>query len=476
MVKYLINENIHGYEKITVNDDKAFTERDNMFVLIIDKNCDKNVGSYYRALTQALKNNNRVIMVSIDDENKAFKPLASLLITYNNYDIYQVIDRESISAPYLLKLEDREPDYTEVRTYVGGDVTAYSEMSTILFGIENLIDEGNEAGLKNFLEEHMLSIENLTTTLNNMKKTCDVFSSSELTDTINSLKTKIEKLQQDIENRDKEISNIKFERDENKVNLENIKRENEKLKNSNTDLQAQAESGGSVIKTFKEINTQLINCKTKIVLYFKEVSYVPYMNSLVMQLTRVFDAKKLKYKLLIYDTQSEMYTAYNPLQAITGADYISMKSTLISKKKAFVVAEPNPTIMQDMLLSEQCFDVLIVYDRTKSLTDIVTGNNVTKFYVINSSNEYEKLNRQLKIPDTSHIITHANSSIEKGKGTSSAASNKRKFLDIPTIPDYNSNTDAGKISKYMKLVTKLTGVPLIDTIIKKSRIDTLYAK
>ena len=78
------------------------------------------------------------------------------------------------------------------------------------------------------------------------------------------------------------------------VNCENLKRENEKIKNKNTDLQAQSESGGAVIKTYKELNTKLIDCKTKLIIYFKEVSYVRYTNSLVVKLMEVLEKKKLK--------------------------------------------------------------------------------------------------------------------------------------------------------------------------------------
>lgn len=476
MVKYLINENIHGYERITVKDTEATNNKDNLFVIILDKSCDNDTGNYYKLISNALKNNNRVILVSVDDENKSFRPLASLMTTFNNYDIYQVQDKESISAPYLLKLEDRKPDLTEVQTFIGGDITAYSDMNTILFGIESLVDEGNDKGLKEFVEKHLISIENLTSTLNNMKKTCDTFNSNELIDAVNALKDKESKLKTTIDEKEKEISTIKFDRDTYKVESENLKRENTKLKNKNMDLESQAEAGVSVIRTYKEINTASINCKTKLVLYFKEISYVQYVNSLVDQLINIMETMKLKTKLLVYDSQSELYSMYKPMPVVTGSDYVSMKGNLISKTKKFVVAEPNPTILQDILLSEQCFDVVIIYDRMRSIHDVVTGNNVTKFFVINSSKEFDELKQALKISDTSYIITHSSSTIGKDKSDRSkenVASKTRQFLDIPTIDGYSSLTPSAKTSKYMKIATAFTKVPLIDTILKKSRVDTL---
>ena len=65
---------------------------------------------------------------------------------------------------------------SEVQAYIGGDVTAYSDMSTILFGIESLVEEGNIDGLKNYVEDRILSIEKLTVTLNNIEAvTSDAF-------------------------------------------------------------------------------------------------------------------------------------------------------------------------------------------------------------------------------------------------------------------------------------------------------------
>jgi hypothetical protein len=82
--------------------------------------------------------------------------------------------------------------------------------------------------------------------------------------------------------------------------------------------------------------------------------------------------------------------------------------------------------------------------------------------------DYEKMKQTLKINDTSFIITQAHSSIElKEKGK------PREFLDIPYIEGYSRSTAAAKSSKYIKLMTAFKNVPLIDTILTKSRINTL---
>lgn len=476
MTKYIINETFHGYEKINVDNIDIANQQDNLYIIVVDNKCDGDVASYYKFINTALKKHNRIILISISDENKCFRPLASLLMTFDNYDIYEVDSRESLSANYLKVLEEREPDYCEVQTYVGGDLTAFSDMSMILFGIESLVEEGNETALKAFLEEHTLSIENLTTSLNNMKKTCELFNSNELVNEVNSLKDKEKKLSKTVAERDESLKDVKHERDEHKVAAESLKRENEKLKEKTKELQEQASSGGSTITSFKTTSTQLLKGnKTKIVLYFKEISYVRYTNTLVTILFDYLKRKGLKTKMLIYDTGSELYSVYNPLRVITGSDYITDKGNLINKIEKFVVAEPSQMIIEDVLTSDQAFDVVIIYDRMHTQNDVVEGNLVTKFYVINSKKDYESLKAQLKINDVSFIITDAANSLNISKEWKIIGD--RNFIDIPTIPEYKKHEIASSsfgFSKYMKQATSTTKEGIIDTIIKKSKINTLY--
>ena len=478
MTKYIINETFHGYEKTTVDNIDTAVSKDSTFIIVIDNKCESELPKYYKFINTALKMHNRVILISIADKNKCFKPLASLLITFDNYDIYEVETRESLSASYIKTLEDREPDYCEVQTYIGGDVTAFSDMSMILFGIESLVEEGNDAALKSFLEEHMLSIENLTTSLNSMKKTCELFNSNELVNEVNSLKDKEKKLSKTVAERDASLKDIKHERDEHKVTAENLKRENDKLREKTKELQEQNSSGGSTITSFKTTNTQLLKGnKTKIVLYFKEISYVRYTNTLVTILFDYLKRKGLKTKMLIYDTGSELYSIYNPLRVITGNDYITDKGTLVNKIEKFVVAEPSQMIIEDVLTSDQAFDVVIIYDRMHTQNDVVEGNLVTKFYVINSRKDYEALRAPLKINDVSFIITDSANSLNISKEWK--ITGDRNFIDIPTIPEFKKHEIASSsfaFSKYMKQATSTTKEGIFETIIKKSKIAALYSE
>lgn len=467
MQKFIFNSNIHGYRECILKDFDISDKKDSLIIVIIDKTCNETLGDYYFMVNGALKNRNKVILIGIDDENTAFKPLASLMVTYNAYDIYQITSKDALSAKYMLELEKREPDLSEVQTYIGGDVTAYSDMTTILFGIESLIDEGNIDKLKTFLEEHMLSIENLTSTLNSMKKTCDMFNSNELINTVNNLKEQAKKLQDTIDNKDKTIETIKLDRDKNKVEAESLKRENVKLK-AKVKTESSEEQVTNVIKTYKEVNTQLIKCRARIILYFKEISYVQYTNSLILHILEKMSAgRSLKVKLIIYDTQTSLYQVYKPLSVVSSKEYITQKDRLLTKTKAFVVSEPNQAIIEDVLTSDQVFDIVIIYDRMKNPVDVVSGNNVSKFYVINSKKDYEAVSKVLNINDIKHVITRASNGIQV------ANSKEKEFIDIPYIEKYDTLSTAAKQSKYMRLASEYTKKPIIETIEHLSRIDML---
>lgn len=479
MAKYIFNETFHGYEKLDISNVKDIESQDDTYIMIVDKKCDDSIAEYYKFVNSALKKHNRVILISLTDGNKAFRTLASLLVTFDNYDIYEIESRDALSAEYIIKLENRHPDYCEVQTYIGGDLTAYSDMGMILFGIESLVDEGNIEGLKPFLEEHMLSIENLTSSLNFMKKTCELFNSNELVNEVKSLKDREKQLAKTVSDKESSIKEIKYERDEHKVAAETLQRENEKLREKAKELQDKVASGSNTIVNFRTTSTQLLKGnKTKIVLYFKEISYVRYTNTLITILFDYLKRKQLKTKLLIYDTGSELCSTYNHLRVIKGSDYISEKEAFINRIEKIVVTEPAQMIINDILTSDNAFDVVIVYDRMHTINDIVDGNLVTKFYVLNSRSDYETMKNTLKINDVSSVITDAANSLNISKEWKSTGD--RNFIDIPTIPEFKKHEIASKsfaFAKYIKLgtsSTSKTGDGLINTIIKKGKVDTLF--
>lgn len=472
MAKYVVNSKnkLERYSDIEIK--KTSSIENSTIAIIVNKDCDSELQTYYNSVQKSLKSGNRVMLVGIKDGNSVFNIIASLMLLYNGYDIYQEDEWGSINDEYLEAIEKRTPDFCEAQTFLDPDIASYADIQNIIFDIQSAIEDRDLERLKCILGEKSKSIEYLSSTISYMKKVCDMSSSKELFNSVEALKDEISDALIKVEASKKEIDNAKYERDKYKVSVEELKRENEKLKakKDSHDVNVSSIAEEAPLKTYKEVNTQLIQCKTKLVIYFKEISYVRYVNSLVTHLMSYLEKSKLKCKLVIYDTHTSMYGVYKPLQAVAGNEYLSMKGTLISKTKAFVVSEPNSSILNDILCSEECFDVVIVYDRMRGINDLISGNNVTRFVVVNSSKEYEAIKNIIKIQDLSTVITRADTRIENSSGKA------RNFLDIPKIEQYGNMTETGMMSKYIKINTKHSNVPLLSTIITKSRVNTIIVK
>lgn len=90
MDKYLINSDLHGYNKQEINSFDASDVKDSLIITVVNKGCDDKVGAYYKMIRNALSNFNRVILIGVNDGNRVFKTLACLMTTYRAYDIYTV--------------------------------------------------------------------------------------------------------------------------------------------------------------------------------------------------------------------------------------------------------------------------------------------------------------------------------------------------------------------------------------------------
>lgn len=468
MEKYLINHNVFGYN--LVNEEEALNkcESGDKLYIVADSNTEGSFKNLYCALKALLKRRVRIYLINVVDTNTVFKPLASLVVSYDNYDIYEVGSKESIDQTYLNRITSREPDASEAMNLIDNSIMAYSEIATLMIGIESLVGEGNLAGLQEFIEKHLNSIENLSTAVDYMKKLADMKNSSELLRTIDKLKEDYKNLQDKLKEAEDSTREAKAAKEKISEDLNKVSQELTRTKSQNAELKEQASksSGWSGIRGYTECNTSLIKCKTKLVLYFKEISYVAYTNSLMMALLSWMKLSELSCKMLIYDNQTELLGVYKPLNIVDGREYASNKAILLDREKAqkFVVVEPLPSILTDVLTSvNPVFDVVIVYDRMKGAKDLVSGNNVTKFYVVNSKKEYDESKNILKITDDSLVITRTDGTFAP------------KSLDIPFIDGYNTMSDSAKLAKYIKLATKKTGVSLIKTIADKSKVSLYFS-
>lgn len=464
MENYIINHALHGFNMLKVDSPEVKTISNSLVIYVLSKAVKDNVKANYNNVAALLKNHNRVIFIGDDTENNTFKSVASLMVTYGAYDIYSIADISDITGPYVKTLIERTPDITEIRTYIGGDVSAYNDIIPILFGFESFVEQGDSENLKKFIEEHMSSIENMSSVINNLKKKADLLDSDELFDKIESLNKNNEVLEGQIKAGETKLSEVKHERDGFKTMASENGKKVKELTEKVAELSGR-ENYGSILNDYKEENTQLMRCTAKIVLYFKEVTYVKYVDSFITQLVEWLKVNNLKTKFIIYDTSTKMYRKYQPLTVADGKTYVADKDTLINKAEKFVVAEPIPAILHDILESPLSFDVVIIYDRMHNTKDLISGNNVTKFFIINSNHDFMQMKDTLKISSTGNIITSEDSTIEGSDG--------KKWLNIPYIEGYTSLTDSAKIAKYQRAHCKNHNQTIFKYLIEKSNISAL---
>lgn len=467
MTKYLVNNNIHGYEIINVKDYDVAFNKDDLLIVIVDKNCKTDSSYYFNLVDSALRCQTRVILLGVNDENDVFDAIASNMLMYKAYDIYQIEDKDLISAEYLIKITERHPDYNEAQSFISSSNVAYQDICTLIYGIESLINEGNIEGLISHIEKHTAAIEGMIVSINKMRKTCEIFNSNELVNNINELKAKIDDLMRQLDDKDSIIDEVKHNRDEFKVAVENLKRDIVKLK-ENAPVSGDT-TGGSVIKSYAAFNTAVHGNSKAIVIYFKEISYVRYTNTLIEQIMSFLEKKKKDCKLLIYDNNVNMLKFYG-LDVINGLNYASNKQAVLRKKK-FIVSEPVQALIQDVVSGDKASDIVIVYDRLRQYEDIIKGNNVTKFFVANSKKDIKEAMsiKALGCEDTGNIITDCRNTFEFDDKTK-----KVEFLNIPDADPtgkFSMLSDSAKFQRYMKLHTVKSDVPLMDTIIKKSHVE-----
>ncbi len=465
---YIVNYDVSGIKRVEIDDERLLEGEGKTVIVALDKNTSDKLNIYYNNILNIITSRNKLILIIIGDGSSIDKQICNLMALYRQYNIYKIDDTNILDIDYIRELDGREPSYNEVQTFIGGDISAYSDINKLLIEIEELIIDGNIADFKNIVESNRSTLKKLRESVDYMKSRIDNIDSGSLND---EEVEKVKELDNIIQNVKKELDKVRegkksTEEENNKLrnDIEKYKEEMDKMKSKIskiTSLQGE-EIGYPIIKTYTQLNTALINCKVKIVIYFKEITYVSYINSLIEALIKSIKLRELRVKMIIYDNDSGLSSIYKPLHVVKGREYMTRRSEFISKTEKFVVIEPNPVILEDILTyNSNPYDVLIVYDRMKQVEDLIVGNNVFKFFVVNSSKDYNDVKEILKINDVSSVITRQDSNIGKD------------VLDIPTIKDYSGSTDTAKLSKYMKLMTCRSKKPLIQTILDKSKIEDI---
>lgn len=457
-MKYIVNESVMGCERVEITDEKLVNDKDQLVYVVLnestaDASCLK---TYYNSIKAMLKNNVKVFIVMVAETSKIRGSICNLMQLFGNYNVYQVPDENFISSAYLDTLPERTVTYDEMAQYLQNDIVAYDDMDTVLQGVQECINRNDAEGLKTLIEGHLPTIEAAPTVFSQMKNSIDQANSGVLQDKIASIKAQLEEANELNEKKQTEIRQRESTIDDLNSSLKDAKRQLTQTKADMEELKLQVQNAGPAIRSYQTVKTQLLKCKTEHIIYIKEISRIPYINSFVLMLQEMIKQFRYTSKLLIYDNTSQAQVTYGNMQQVDSAAFESNKAVLLNKTPKFVVTEPAPQILKDILQSiNPQFDVLIIYDRMKQATDLVEGNNVYKFWVVNSFNDYNTTKNLFKIDRTDTIITRPASRIAPD------------VIDIPRIKAYEAETqDNGKFAKYKGVQTTICKQPLMPHFLK----------
>ena len=457
-MKYIVNESVMGCERVEITDEKLINNKDQLVYVVLnestaDASCLK---TYYNSIKALLKNNVKVFIVMVAETSKIRGSICNLMQLFGNYNVYQVPDENFISSAYLDTLPERTVTYDEMAQYLQNDIVAYDDMDTVLQGVQECINRNDAEGLKTLIEGHLPTIEAAPTVFSQMKNSIDQANSGVLQDKIASIKAQLEEANELNEKKQTEIRQRESTIDDLNQSLKDAKRQLTQTKADMEELKLQVQNAGPAIRSYQTVKTQLLKCKTEHIIYIKEISRIPYINSFVLMLQEMIKQFRYTSKLLIYDNTSQAQVTYGNMQQVDSAAFESNKAVLLNKTPKFVVTEPAPQILKDILQSiNPQFDVLIIYDRMKQATDLVEGNNVYKFWVVNSFNDYNTTKNLFKIDRTDTIITRPASRIAPD------------VIDIPRIKAYEAETqDNGKFAKYKGVQTTICKQPLMPHFLK----------
>lgn len=457
-MKYIVNESVMGCERVEITDEKLINDKDQLVYVVLnestaDASCLK---TYYNSIKAMLKNNVKVFIVMVAETSKIRGSICNLMQLFGNYNVYQVPDENFISSAYLDTLPERTVTYDEMAQYLQNDIVAYDDMDTVLQGVQECINRNDAEGLKTLIEGHLPTIEAAPTVFSQMKNSIDQANSGVLQDKIASIKAQLEEANELSEKKQTEIRQRESTIDDLNQSLKDARRQLTQTKADMEELKLQVQNAGPAIRSYQTVKTQLLKCKTEHIIYIKEISRIPYINSFVLMLQEMIKQFRYTSKLLIYDNTSQAQVTYGNMQQVDSAAFESNKAVLLNKTPKFVVTEPAPQILKDILQSiNPQFDVLIIYDRMKQATDLVEGNNVYKFWVVNSFNDYNTTKNLFKIDRTDTIITRPASRIAPD------------VIDIPRIKAYEAETqDNGKFAKYKGVQTTICKQPLMPHFLK----------
>lgn len=439
MSRYLIGGKIEGFDSVDNIENISNSE----VVYVLTK--DEKVADSYINIHKLIKKNNRVIVIYTNDCNDEHFMVARMAVSFGCYDIYKVPVYSAINRAYIEDLLDRTATYEEVQSYVGGEIAAYSEISVLLMKLDEAISNGDDDRIKDVIESNANTLENGVELIDSLRAIAQHSVKEGSSNDDSKLKDKVEELQNKIDRIE----------EEHRKEVDELNDKIAKAKVIGGKVQQQ-----TLINSPIPLNTGSIRCMATNVLYFKEISYVEYTNTLISSLISIIEKRtNNNVKLLIYDSL-EHSGRYKGCKIVNSSNYQISKESLMGIDSCKVVlTEPMQNVLTDVLTSSAT-KVVVIYDRLYKDADIVHGNNVTKFAVVNSLNDYNSLKDRFKL-ESCNIITRENSGILKSRS---------EALDIRNVPGLENGASQSAITTRYSQNKASNGKMLISEIMNLSKV------
>lgn len=427
-----INIDIAGFQGIQLEDEVKSSN----IVVVLDDTTKGKLYEYYTNIKKFLTNGNRIYLVVVKDETDIDKSIETLCITYDNYDIYEVDDRSRVTEGYVQSILERNPTIEEVETFVSSNSVAYSRISDILCEIDKAIKNDDIEQATEVIYNNKDLIEQFPPVFDYMKKSVDIANMGIVAKVEELEKEKIGLLDQ-AATKSAEIEEHKNRANELEKKINELNSEIEDNKKNYARLENEIKSTGKMITMYSPLKLNSIKTGVRAIIYFKEITPVQYINTLVTSIhDYVSTILRMKTKLIIYDQPGDFSQVYTPIPIIDNAAYFRSCEDVKSVYPKVVFIETNPVYISDILKSH--YEVIIIYDRLKKNTNIVDGSIVNQFNVIGSLSHIVKLESQGIKMDKSRIITNLGSC--------------KECISIPTIQEYKTKSKAAKLTAYAKLM------------------------
>jgi hypothetical protein len=329
------------------------------------------------ALDRLITSGNKIIAINIGvaDENAAH--IFMYLIANRVYALYNADSAETLDAGYLKNAAARKACVSDVENYLQDNLVDYNSAYTALEILRDCAARGDIDALSAALRENEPYVRKALDLLLCLKSTNDILAykayasqeTQENHETRENQETtenpefsaRLQGLQSELEAKNIELNDktnrvLQLEADNAALGVE-IKNSEGKI----AELVWEINVSGVQSYVYKPIALAAVKTNLRHVIYFKELSYVKYINTFVIFLQLLLRTKnKYQVKLLIYDRLVDITTQYPPLPIIGAREFEADRERVLAAEQ-LVIVDPNRNILNDFLTSSH--DVIIIYDR-----------------------------------------------------------------------------------------------------------------